>query len=239
MKSVVHKSAERGYANHGWLKSHHSFSFAGYYNPEKIQFGALRVLNDDTVAPGYGFGNHPHDNMEIVSIPLKGDLHHQDSTGRDRIIRQGDVQIMSAGTGITHSEKNASKIEEVHFLQIWVLPKLRNIEPRYDQKSFLQEGRNNCWQTVVAPYDPQAIRINQDAWFTLGHFETGYSANYKIHKTDNGIYVFIINGQAELDGTILEARDAMAIREADNIQLKTLSSSKILVIEVPLNSKTF
>jgi len=235
MKTVIHKSAERGYANHGWLKSHHSFSFAGHYNPSRMHFGALRVLNDDTVAPGYGFGKHPHDNMEIVSIPLKGDLHHQDSTGRDRIIRQGDVQIMSAGKGITHSEKNARTDEEVKFLQIWVFPKEKNIEPRYDQKSFPSENRINRWQTVVAPDHPDAVWINQEAWFSMGNFSTDHSADYSIHKSGNGIYLFLISGQAELNGIQLETRDAMGIWEAESIKFTARSQSEILLIEIPMN----
>lgn len=235
MKSVVHRSIERGHANHGWLDSYHSFSFASYYNPSRMHFGALRVLNDDTVAPGYGFGKHPHDNMEIVSIPLKGDLHHQDSTGRDKIIRQGDVQIMSAGKGITHSEKNARKDEEVKFLQIWIFPKEKNIEPRYDQKTFSEAERMNLWQTVVAPNNPDAALINQDAWFCLGKIEAGHSINYSIQKPGNGVYVFIISGQVELNGEILESRDAMGVWEMDVISSKAVSQAEILLIEVPMH----
>ena len=173
MKTVLHKANSRGHNSFGWLNSYHSFSFGHYYDPERIHFGALRVLNDDTVAPGMGFGKHPHDNMEIVSIPLSGDLHHQDSTGRNEIIRQHDVQIMSAGTGIAHSEMNANKNKEVKFLQVWVLPKQMNIVPRYEQKSFNPADRQNQILTVVAPDNNEAVWINQDAWFSLASFDAG------------------------------------------------------------------
>ena len=182
MKTIVHKANTRGHANHGWLNSYRTFSFAGYYDPSRMHFGALRVLNDDSVKAGMGFGKHPHDNMEIVSIPLQGDLHHKDSTGRDKIIRQHDVQIMSAGSGITHSETNANHDQDVKFLQIWVMPKEYNIEPRYDQKSFLPQDRINKILTVVAPDDANAVWINQDAWFSLANLSKGFTVDYSIHK---------------------------------------------------------
>ncbi|MBW7951904.1 MAG: pirin family protein, partial [Chitinophagaceae bacterium] len=182
MTTILHKANTRGNANHGWLNSYHTFSFANYYNSERTNFGLLRVLNDDTVSAGMGFGKHPHDNMEIVSIPLEGDLHHNDSTGRDKIIKQGDVQIMSAGSGIMHSEMNANKNKEVKFLQIWVYPEKRNIEPRYEQKTFSAEDRKNKLQTVVAPNDSNALWINQQAWFTLGNFDTNFSTIYTLHN---------------------------------------------------------
>jgi len=235
METTLHRASERGHANHGWLDSYHSFSFANYFNPDRIHFGALRVLNDDTVAPGYGFGKHPHDNMEIVSIPLKGDLHHQDSTGRDKIIKQGDVQIMSAGSGITHSEKNANSDQEVKFLQIWVFPKEKNIEPRYDQKTFPVENRINNWQTVVAPDDPGAVWINQKAWFTLGKWSANYTQSYSLHAPHNGVYIFIISGEVEAGGNTLSHRDALGVWDTATIQLKALSEAEILVIEVPMN----
>ena len=235
METTLHRASERGHANHGWLDSYHSFSFANYFNPDRIHFGALRVLNDDTVAPGYGFGKHPHDNMEIVSIPLKGDLHHQDSTGRDKIIKQGDVQIMSAGSGITHSEKNANSDQEVKFLQIWVFPKEKNIEPRYDQKTFPVENRINNWQTVVAPDDPGAVWINQKAWFTLGKWSANYTQSYSLHAPLNGVYIFIISGEVEAGGNTLSHRDALGVWDTATIQLKALSEAEILMIEVPMN----
>jgi redox-sensitive bicupin YhaK (pirin superfamily) len=237
MKTIIHKAAERGHANHGWLDSYHSFSFAGYHNPAKIHFGALRVLNDDTVAPGYGFGRHPHDNMEIVSIPLSGDLHHKDSTGRDKIIRQGDVQIMSAGSGIEHSEQNANRDKEVKFLQIWVFPKEKNIEPRYEQKTFLPETRQNQWQTVVAPDNADALWINQDAWFTMGRFDQGKTSQYQIHNSNNGVYAFIISGKATINGQALDTRDAVGVYETDTVVVTADADTEILLIEVPMQFK--
>ena len=234
MKTILHKSADRGHANHGWLDSYHSFSFAGYYDPAKVHFGALRVLNDDTVAPGYGFGKHPHDNMEIVSIPLFGDLHHRDSTGRDAIIRQGDVQIMSAGSGIAHSEQNANRDKEVKFLQIWVFPKEKDITPRYEQKTFLPESRQNQWQTVVAPDNQDALWINQDAWFTLGRFEAGKASSYTLHNTNSGVYAFIISGKAMIYGQVLDQRDAVGVYETDTIEVTATADAEILLIEVPM-----
>ena len=237
MQTTLHRASERGHANHGWLDSYHSFSFANYFNPDRIHFGALRVLNDDTVAPGYGFGKHPHDNMEIISIPLKGDLHHQDSTGRDKIIKQGDVQIMSAGSGITHSEKNANSDQEVKFLQIWIFPKEKNIEPRYDQKTFPVENRINNWQTVVAPDDPSAVWINQEAWFSLGKWSANYTQPYSLHAPHNGVYIFMISGEVEAAGNILRQRDALGVWDTTTIHLKALSEAEILLIEVPMNFK--
>lgn len=235
MKTIFHPAAERGHANHGWLDSYHSFSFAGFYDPNKVHFGALRVLNDDTVKGGFGFSKHPHDNMEIVSIPLLGDLHHQDTTGRDKIIKQGDVQIMSAGSGIAHSETNANRDKEVKFLQIWVFPKEKDIEPRYDQKSFPAEGRKNQLQTVVAPDDEQAVWINQQAWFTLGNLEEGNSSNYTIKQTGNGVYAFLIEGSATVNGIALNRRDAVGIWETDSLNIEATSNAEILLIDVPMS----
>ncbi len=203
MKTIFHKADERGHANHGWLDSYHSFSFANYHDPKKIHFGALRVLNDDFIEGGYGFGKHPHDNMEIVTIPLSGDLKHEDSTGRKEIIRQYDVQIMSAGSGIAHSEMNANADKEVTLLQIWVFPKERNITPRYDQKTFKPEDRINKLQTVVAPDNAEAVYIHQDAWFSLGNFEQGFQTEYKLNKKTNGVYAFLIDGEATINGNKL------------------------------------
>jgi hypothetical protein len=237
MKTILHPAQERGHANHGWLDSYHSFSFARYYNPSKIHFGALRVLNDDKVAAGMGFGTHPHDNMEIVSIPLYGDLHHKDSTGRDKIIKQGDVQIMSAGSGIEHSEQNANRDKEVKFLQIWVFPKEKNIEPRYDQKSFSKEDRLNNWQTVVSPNEDSALWINQDAWFTLGTYQKEKKASYNLHQKNSGVYVFVIEGEINIEGQTLKSRDAMGIWETENINITTGADTELLLIEVPMQFK--
>jgi quercetin 2,3-dioxygenase len=235
MKTVLHKAGSRGHANHGWLNSFHSFSFGGYHHPDRMHFGALRVLNDDTVAAGMGFGKHPHDNMEIVSIPLSGDLQHQDSTGRNEIIRAHDVQIMSAGSGIAHSEMNASKTEEVKFLQIWVFPKLKNIEPRYEQKSFLPENRLNQILTVVAPDDTNAVFINQDAWFSLGHFSKDLSIEYSIKKTGNGVYVFVLSGSVTVNGTTLENRDGLGVSETDALSIVANTESELLLIDIPMD----
>lgn len=234
MKTVLHKANTRGHANHGWLNSWHTFSFAGYYNPERVHFGALRVLNDDTVKGGMGFSKHPHDNMEIVSIPLSGDLHHKDTTGRDKIIRQHDVQIMSAGSGIAHSETNANHDKEVKFLQIWVFPKKLNIEPRYDQKSYLPEDRLNQLLTVVAPDDANALWINQDAWFTLGNFEKGFSSAYTVKRNTNGVYVFVIKGDVTINDIALNERDGLGVVETETLNIKADSDAEIFLIDVPM-----
>lgn len=234
MKTILHKSLERGHVDHGWLNSYHSFSFADFYDKSKMHFGALRVLNDDTVAQGMGFGKHPHENMEIVSIPLSGDLEHQDSTGRKEIIRQGDIQIMSAGKGISHSEKNANLDKEVKFLQIWVFPKEKNIAPRYEQKTFNVADYNNQLKTVVAPDNSASVWINQDAWFTLGNFEKGIRSEYKIKKANNGVYVFVIEGEVTINEQLLGRRDALGIWETDAINIEASSNTQILLIDVPM-----
>lgn len=234
MKTILHKANTRGHANHGWLNSYHTFSFAGYYNPERIHFGALRVLNDDTVAGGMGFGKHPHDNMEIVSIPLSGDLEHNDTTGRHEIIKQGDVQIMSAGSGIAHSEKNANHNKEVKFLQIWVMPKERNIAPRYEQKSFPLVERKNALQTVVAPDNADAVWINQNAWFTLGNFDAAQTTSYTLHNAKSGVYVFVIKGGVTVNDIALEERDGLGITESDVLNITADTDTEFLLIEVPM-----
>lgn len=237
MKTILHKSSERGQANHGWLSSYHSFSFAGFYDPQKIHFGALRVLNDDTVKGGFGFSKHPHENMEIISIPLSGDLEHNDSTGRHAFIKENDVQIMSAGSGIAHSEMNASKSKEVKFLQIWIFPAKENIEPRYEQKTFLPEDRKNQLKTVVAPDDASAIWINQSAWLSLLKADAGFGTLYKIKQAGNGLYAFVLSGEFEVNGQQLSAKDAMGIWELDTIDITAKSAGEILLIDVPMNIK--
>lgn len=234
MKTILHKSEERGHVDHGWLNSYHSFSFASYYDPSKIHFGALRVLNDDTVQGGQGFGRHPHDNMEIVSIPLSGALQHQDSTGHQHIIKQGDIQIMSAGSGIQHSEKNASDDIEVKFLQIWIIPKVSEISPRYNQKAFSQENRKNRWQTVVAPDNKDAVFINQDSWFSLGNLDKDFSLPYSLHNPESGVYIFVLKGKIEAAGKILNSRDALGVWETTSIQIQAKEPSEVLLIEVPM-----
>ncbi|HEX6915981.1 MAG TPA: pirin family protein [Chitinophagaceae bacterium] len=238
MKTVIHKANERGHADHGWLNSWHSFSFAQYYNPDKVHFGALRVLNDDKVKAGEGFGKHPHDNMEIVSIPLSGALKHQDSTGRSELIRQNDVQIMSAGSGIVHSEMNADSNADVSFLQIWVFPKERNIPPRYEQKTFNPEDRRNRLQVVVAPGDPAAVTIHQDAWFALGNLDQGFETTYHLHREGNGVYAFLLSGRLSVAGITLHQRDAAGIWDTDSLPIKAETAAELLLIEVPMELNT-
>ncbi len=234
MNTVVHTSDSRGFADHGWLRSRHSFSFAGYYNPERVHFGALRVLNDDQVAGGQGFGTHPHDNMEIISIPLSGDLEHKDSTGRSEVIRQGDVQIMSAGSGLRHSEYNHNTDKPVEFLQIWVFPKERDITPRYEQKSYSATDRTNKFQTVVAPEGGEALTINQDAWFSLGNLEAGTTLDYKFNKPGSGLYAFVLKGEATIAGEALGSRDAVGITDTSEVSITADSDTEILLMEVPM-----
>ncbi|MFT4736147.1 MAG: redox-sensitive bicupin YhaK (pirin superfamily) [Cyclobacteriaceae bacterium] len=234
MESIIHTANSRGAANFGWLDSKHTFSFGRYYNPERVHFGALRVLNDDIVQGGMGFGTHPHDNMEIVSIPLQGDLEHQDSAGNTEVIKSGDIQIMSAGTGLTHSEYNHSKTNKVNFLQLWVLPKKQNITPRYEQKSFPLTNRKNKLTTVVSPSDPQAVWINQDAAFTLGHLDEGKKLTYDIQFSGNGVYVFVTEGAGDVNGLILDQRDGAGFESVDQINILAKKEMQLLIVEVPM-----
>jgi redox-sensitive bicupin YhaK (pirin superfamily) len=233
MKTILHKSTDRGHASHGWLDSHHSFSFAHFYDPDKIHFGALRVLNDDIVQGGMGFGTHPHDNMEIISIPLSGDLEHRDSMGNSGVIRQNDVQIMSAGTGIQHSEYNKNKDKLVNFLQIWVFPKKRNIEPRYDQKTFSPQDRVNKLQEIVSP-NADGVHINQDAWFYLTNLEKEKEINYTLHDQSHGVYVFVIDGDVTVNGQKLNKKDGLGVSETESLSIKGDSTSQVLLMEVPM-----
>lgn len=231
---ITHQAQTRGYADHGWLKSHHTFSFADYYNPERMGFGALRVINDDSVAGGMGFGTHPHRDMEIISIPLEGALAHKDSTGTASVIRKGEVQIMSAGTGILHSEFNANHDETAKFLQIWVLPKKLNVKPRYEQKAFTHEERKNKLQLVVSPDGREgSVSINQDAFFSLVDLEQDKELSYQKKLSGNGLYVFLISGKIEVNGEVLNARDGLGIEYFDTLNMKALSGSEILLMEVP------
>ncbi len=234
MKTVIHKANTRGHVNHGWLDSHHTFSFANYHNPERVHFGVLRVLNDDIVEGGKGFGTHPHDNMEIISIPLKGDLEHKDSMGNVQVIKQHDVQIMSAGTGIYHSEYNKNKDNLVNFLQIWVFPKQRNIKPKYEQKTYLPQDRKNKLQVVVSPVEDDAVTINQDAWFSLGNLEKGFKTDYTIKKKGNGVYAFLIEGAVTINGQKLEKRDGMGIWDTEKLEIIADANSEILLMDVPM-----
>ena len=237
MKTIKHTAASRGAANHGWLKSHHSFSFANYYNPEKMNFGALRVLNDDIVQPKMGFGTHPHQNMEIISIPLRGALSHKDSMQNKRSIKVGEVQVMSAGTGLTHSEFNDSKIEEVNFLQLWIVPEEQNVTLNYEQKLFDISKRENNFQTVVSPQDKlieDSLGIHQQAYLNIGNFDESKVVSYQIKK-GNGLYIFLLEGQIEVAKETLSKRDSLGIWDTNEITIKTIEKSEILLIEVPMN----
>lgn len=265
MKTVFHPAGSRGHADHGWLDTRHTFSFAGYHNQERMNFGVLRVLNDDIVAPSMGFGTHPHSNMEIVSIPLQGALRHKDSMGNQHVIRSGEVQIMSAGTGIAHSEYNDSNRETVNFLQIWVFPKHHNIQPRYSQVAFNPEDRHNIWQTVVAPKGEDVVNINQDAWFSMTDLDAGKSVSYKRKQSGNGMYLFLLEGEIEVEegaprlrsvhnqdhesarhevdgqcpprrkAQVLTRRDGLGIWEADEISVTANQNARVLLMEVPMS----
>ena len=235
MKTVLHKANTRGHANHGWLDTYHTFSFANYYDPERVHFGALRVLNDDTVEAGQGFGRHPHDNMEIISIPLEGDLEHRDSMGNIAVIKHGDIQVMSAGTGIFHSEFNKNHDRRVKFLQIWVYPNKKNIPPRYDQISLNPEDRHNKLQQIVSPNAEDAgVWIYQNAWFHFGRFDTGISADYTIKSSGNGVYAFIIRGEVTLNDIKLNSRDGLGIWDVEKINIRADADAEILLMEVPM-----
>lgn len=236
MKTIFKAANDRGHANHVWLDSYHTFSFANYYNPQWEHFGALRVLNDDHVSGGMGFGKHPHDNMEIVSIPLEGALEHQDSMGNKTVIRKGEVQIMSAGTGVAHSEKNEDAKSPVKFLQIWVFPEKRNIAPRYEQKVFDMEGRKDKFQTVVSPLDKtdEGIKMNQQSWFTLSDLSAGKTLTYELKNAQNGVYVYILEGSAEVAGKSLGRRDGLGIWETETFEIKAIIDAEILLMEVPM-----
>ncbi len=234
--SVLHKSNTRGLASHGWLESRHTFSFANYHNPERMHFGVLRVLNDDRVTAGMGFGTHPHDNMEIISIPLSGDLEHKDSMGNTAIIKNGDIQVMSAGTGIRHSEFNKSKTEEVKFLQIWMYPDKKNVTPRYNQITLDKTKRKNRFQQILSPSQhDEGVWVHQKAWFHLGNFDHGKSVDYHLKRPENGVYAFIINGQATIEGQQLENRDGFGIWNTPALKITAnATDTEILLMEVPM-----
>jgi len=237
MTTQVYKSNERGKANFGWLDANFSFSFGNYFNKDKVQFGMLRVLNDDTIAAGMGFGTHPHENMEIITIPLEGGLKHRDSMGNEGVIGFGEVQVMSAGTGILHSEMNASANERAKTLQLWVFPEKENVAPRYDQKSFDLASKINTFVTVVSPRDKNnghALWVHQQTFFNLGIFESGTSANYKVNIARNGVYLFLIEGEIEVDNQTLNERDAMGITNFEDFDIVVKQQAKILLVEVPM-----
>lgn len=236
MRTTLHKADTRGVAEHGWLSSRHSFSFAEYYDPSRMHFGALRVLNDDRVAGGMGFSRHPHDNMEIISIPLEGDLEHQDSMGNVAVIRKGDVQVMSAGTGIAHSEKNKNHDQEVRFLQIWVFPNKRGVQPRYGQITLDVSERRNRFQQIVSPNAEDAgLWIHQNAWFHLGTFDKGAGASYALKDKANGVYAFVIKGSVTVNGIELSERDGLGAEEAETLEVAASSAdAEVLLMEVPM-----
>jgi quercetin 2,3-dioxygenase len=233
--TVLHKADTRGHANHGWLNSYHSFSFANYYNPDRMHFGVLRVLNDDTVAEGRGFGTHPHDNMEIISIPLSGDLEHKDSMGNTTVIRNGDVQAMSAGTGIYHSEYNKNADNLVKFLQIWVFPNKRNVTPRYDQITLNAADRKNKLQQILSPNaDDAGVWIHQDAWFHLADFDKDTASDYTIKKAGNGVYAFVLKGDVTINDTPLSTRDGLGVWDTEKLTIKATSDAEFLLMDVPM-----
>jgi redox-sensitive bicupin YhaK (pirin superfamily) len=233
--TILHKASERGHADHGWLNAYHSFSFASWYNPEKVQFGMLRVLNDDTVAAGMGFGTHPHDNMEIITIPLEGDLAHKDSMGNAATIKTGDVQVMSAGTGIQHSEFNPNHDQHTKLFQIWVFPKYRNVEPRYQQITLDKSLQKNNFAQILSPNaDDEGVWIYQDAWFYLSDFDKDFSKKLDVKKANNGFYIMNIEGEIEVNGQNLQKRDALGLWETNEIEIKAHTDAKFLVMEVPM-----
>ncbi|KGO87766.1 pirin [Flavobacterium rivuli WB 3.3-2 = DSM 21788] len=234
--SVLHKADTRGHANHGWLDSHHSFSFANYHNPDRMHFGVLRVLNDDRVDPGMGFGTHPHDNMEIISIPLEGDLEHKDSMGTTAVIKKGDIQVMSAGTGIQHSEYNKNKDKLTKFLQIWLYPNKHNVTPRYDQITLDVTARHNKLKQILSPnQDDEGVWIHQDAWFHMGQFDNGFTTKYNLKKKGNGIYAFVLKGDISIGSIKLNDRDGLGIWDINTIDITANSQdAEILLMEVPM-----
>lgn len=238
MKTIVHKANSRGYANHGWLQANHSFSFASYYNPEKIHFGALRVLNDDVIAPKMGFGTHPHDNMEIITIPLSGSLKHRDNMHNDwQTIEAGEVQIMSAGKGIQHSEINGSVDNYLSLFQIWVIPNKQNVEPRYGQKRFDEVGRKNKLQTLVTSIDEDfegSLKIHQDAVISRIELDKNQEFEYRLKSKNHGVYVMNIHGNVTIDTNVLETRDALGVSETETFTVHSNEASGLLFIEVPM-----
>lgn len=232
---VIHKADSRGSADHGWLKVNHTFSFANYHNPQRMNFGVLRVLNDDTIAGGKGFGTHPHDNMEIITIPLEGDLEHKDNMGNGTIIKNGDIQVMSAGTGITHSEFNANLKKDVKLLQIWLFPNKRNVKPRYDQLSLQSIKKDDQFYQILSPNSKDdGVWIHQNAWFSLGEFSHEKNINYELKSTKNGLYAFIIEGKATIKNHLLSKRDGLGIWDIKNIDINVYKGTKVLLMEVPM-----
>ena len=236
MRTIYHVADSRGDANHGWLKSKHTFSFANYHNPERMGFGALRVINDDFVIAGQGFGKHSHRDMEIISIPLSGKLGHGDSIGNNGIIETGEIQVMSAGTGITHSEMNADDHEAVSFLQIWVIPNKMNAEPRYQQIRMDELMKPNAFNQILSPNsDDAGVWIHQDAWFSMGDFDKGVTETYQLKNPNNGVYIFVISGKVVINGNTLDTRDGLGVWDTKNFTMDVLDGAKVLLMEVPIN----
>jgi len=240
MKTVFHSAQSRGHANHGWLDTHHTFSFAGYYNPERINFGVLRVLNDDVVEGGMGFGKHPHNNMEIISIPLEGDLKHGDNMGHEGIIKKGDIQVMSAGTGVVHSEVNANPDRLVKFLQIWIFPNQQNVMPRYDQMNILENLSRNELKQILSPNpDSEGVWIHQDAWFSFAEVDKGFSQNYKVKKEGNGVYLFLLEGSLRVGNQVLNKRDGLGIWDTTDFTIEAIDDSEFLLMDIPMELPNF
>ena len=236
MRTIYHAADSRGDANHGWLKSKHTFSFANYHNSERMGFGALRVINDDFVIAGQGFGKHSHRDMEIISIPLSGKLGHGDNIGNNGIIETGEIQVMSAGTGITHSEMNADDHEAVSFLQIWVIPNKMNAEPRYQQIRMDELMKPNAFNQILSPNsDDAGVWIHQDAWFSMGDFDKGVTETYQLKNPNNGVYIFVISGKVVINGNTLDTRDGLGVWDTKNFTMDVLDGAKVLLMEVPIN----
>lgn len=233
--SKIFPSSERGSVNFGWLQSHHSFSFGSYYNPERIHFGALRVLNDDKVAPGMGFSKHPHENMEIISIPLSGGLKHRDSMGNETVIQEGEVQIMSAGTGVQHSEMNNSHHDSVEFLQIWIFPDKKDLNPSYGQVNYRENWKENVFNVLVSPSgEENSLRIHQNAWLSMAEFDENQKISYHLHDDENGVFFFLLSGELTINATLLTERDALEVIGKSENYIDVKTKSRLLVIEVPL-----
>lgn len=237
MKTLtIHRAESRGLADHGWLKSYHTFSFANYYHPDRMQFGALRVLNDEMVAGGEGFGNHPHENMEIISIPLEGSIHQTDNLGNTGIIPQGAVQVMSAGTGISHSEFNNSKDAAVKFLEIWLFPKIRNTAPRYDHIHINESDRKNQFRKIISPYShKEGAWVYQDAWFYMSKMDAGLHLDYKLNQSDSGVYAFVLNGSLKVNKQLIHSRDGIGITGHSVVSFEAVNDSEVLLMEIPMN----
>ncbi len=236
MKQILYKADTRGYAKHEWLETHHTFSFAGYHDPNRMNFGVLRVLNDDDIGSGMGFGMHPHNNMEIITIPFEGALRHRDDMGNSKVIETNDIQVMSAGTGVTHSEVNANSDKNVKLFQIWIFPNKQNVTPRYDQISIDPAGSINKLQQILSPNaDDEGVWIHQDAWMFFGDLEEGIQTDYKIKKAGNGVFIMSISGEISVEGNLLSTKDAIGIYDTDQISIEAKSQAKFLIIEVPMS----